>query len=67
MSIIDEKKAYNCSECEKTVSVAAESAVPLCCGRAMTELLPGCVSTAHPEMVRNAADDEPCDDGRSGV
>jgi hypothetical protein len=24
-----------------------------------------CVSAAHPEMVRNNDDDEPCDDGRS--
>lgn len=56
---------YRCFSCSAIREYGDGTSAPICCGMAMKrEPLPQCTSASHPEMARNAANDEPCDDGR---
>ncbi|HOD14154.1 MAG TPA: hypothetical protein PK307_09475 [Spirochaetota bacterium] len=56
---------YRCFTCSSTKEYREGENAPICCDMAMTrESLPQCTSASHPEMARNADNDEPCDDGR---
>ena len=59
---------YICRKCGKTVELAAQDTVPVCCDREMTvdRDLPVCESAPGGEHARFDADDGPCDDGRAG-
>ncbi|TAL37128.1 MAG: hypothetical protein EPN93_06810 [Spirochaetes bacterium] len=56
---------YRCRNCDKTVEAVEGSEAPTCCEKQMVmEPLEQCTSAEHPEMARNADDNEPCDDNR---
>lgn len=64
---MEDDKIYRCTHCQRTAEYKAGAAAPVCCDEKMrAEPLPSCTSAPHPEMARNADDDEPCDDGRGG-
>lgn len=60
------KKAYQRRGDGSALGATADDEAVRTGRRVMRERLRGCVTAAHPEMVRNADDDEPCDDGRAG-
>lgn len=61
-------KKYECEECGKIIESSNENVTPECCGKSMKQLpLDFCMQPAHPEHARPMDDDEPCDDGRSGI
>ncbi|HOW84964.1 MAG TPA: hypothetical protein P5119_06370 [Candidatus Aminicenantes bacterium] len=53
---------YACAVCGHRVTVGKGEPIPLCCRKEM-EPLPFCTTAPHPEMARNADEDEPCDNG----
>lgn len=58
---------YRCFSCSAIREYREGEPVPICCDGPMEiEPLEPCTTAAHPEMARNADDDEPCDDARAG-
>jgi hypothetical protein len=59
------KYTYRCSKCGKVEEKSGDEPSPVCCEKIMVKNpLDTCTIAEHPEMVRNADDNEPCDDGR---
>lgn len=63
-----EKKNYKCTNCDGRQAVHAESKIPECCGKPMTEAEPldQCTLSSTAEHSRFDDTQGPCDDGRSG-
>jgi len=67
--IMSTSKTYRCEKCGKQVELAGDApAASECCGGQWIEVdrLPACEMPATAEHSRFDAEDEPCDDGRSG-
>lgn len=59
------KYTYRCGNCGKTEEISGDKPAPKCCEKIMVrDPLEQCTVAEHPEMVRNADENEPCDDGR---
>ena len=66
---MEDKLAYQCEECGKEMEFDGD--VPIfskCCEAPVKAVdgLPFCTTAPSAEHARGEADDEPCDDGRTG-